>query len=195
MEERAGERRHLHRKVETEVRRIGPPFPDPLLPPGEEREKQTRADAGNTRSRLALYIRASRRRRIRAPRQDHPRAFPFAPFRFSNFPVESLSSCHNIMLRLPHGVGPLFEDWLARHYPDRAEKVLNQVRALRGGRLNDPQFGSRMRGEGVFADQAEALFEAACRRAGIAGRRPVLSAAAFRVPFSEPGNRQSTFPF
>ena len=99
------------------------------------------------------------------------------------------------MLRLPHGVGPLFEDWLARHYPDRAEKVLNQVRALRGGRLNDPQFGSRMRGEGVFADQAEALFEVACRRAGIAGQRPALSAAAFRVPFSEPGNRQSTFPF
>ncbi len=100
-----------------------------------------------------------------------------------------------VMLRLPHGVGPLFEDWLARHFPDRAEKVLNRVRDVRGGRLNDPQFGSRMRGEGAFADQAEALFEVACRRAGIAGRRPELSAAAFRVPSSAPGNRQSTFPF
>ena len=100
-----------------------------------------------------------------------------------------------VMLRLPHGVGPLFEDWLARHFPDRKEKVLNRVRDVRGGRLNDPQFGSRMRGAGAFADQAEALFEVACRRAGIAGARPELSVAAFRVPFSTPVSRQSTFPF
>src|SRR6185295_16115189 len=57
-----------------------------------------------------------------------------------------------VMLRLPHGVGPLFEQWLARHFPDRADKVMNRVRDLRGVRVNDPRFGSRMRGEGVFAD-------------------------------------------
>ncbi|MEY2409045.1 MAG: hypothetical protein QOF48_1715 [Verrucomicrobiota bacterium] len=100
-----------------------------------------------------------------------------------------------VMLRLPHGVGPLFEEWLGRHFPDRAENVLNRIRSLRGGRLNDPQFGSRMRGEGAYADQAEALFEVASRRAGFGDRRPELSAAAFRVPFSEPANRQNTFPF
>jgi DNA repair photolyase len=102
-----------------------------------------------------------------------------------------------VMLRLPHGVGPLFEDWLARHFPDRKEKVLSRVRALRGGRLNDPSFGTRMRGEGVFADQTEVLFAMACRKAGLAGRRPELSAAAFRVPSpsSGPERKQSMFPF
>jgi len=100
-----------------------------------------------------------------------------------------------VTLRLPFGLGPLFEDWLARHFPDRKEKVLNRVRSLRDGRSNDPNFGTRMRGEGIFADQMEAMFEVACRKAGVAGRRPELSAAAFRVPLSEPGSRQSTFPF
>jgi hypothetical protein len=54
---------------------------------------------------------------------------------------------------------------------------------LRGGRLNDPRFGSRMRGEGVYAEHIARLFEVSCRRAGIpAGRSPRLSAAAFRRP-------------
>ncbi len=100
-----------------------------------------------------------------------------------------------VTLRLPFGLGPLFEDWLARHFPDRKEKVLNRVRALRGGRINDPDFGTRMRGEGIFADQLEAMFQVACRKAGVAGQRPNLSTAAFRVPFSEPGSRQRIFPF
>ena len=100
-----------------------------------------------------------------------------------------------VTLRLPFGLGPLFEEWLARHFPDRKEKVLNRVRALRGGRINDPNFGTRMRGEGIFADQIEALFEAARRKAGIDGRGPDLSASAFRVPVSATGSRQSMFPF
>ena len=100
-----------------------------------------------------------------------------------------------VTLRLPFGLGPLFEEWLARHFPDRKEKVLNRVRTLRGGRINDPNFGTRMRGEGIFADQIEALFEAACRKAGVAGRHPELSAAAFRVPASATESRQSMFPF
>ena len=100
-----------------------------------------------------------------------------------------------VTLRLPFGLGPLFEEWLARHFPDRKEKVLNRVRALRGGRINDPNFGTRMRGEGIFADQIEALFEAACRKSGVAGRHPELSASAFRVPASAGASRQSMFPF
>jgi len=100
-----------------------------------------------------------------------------------------------VPLRLPHGVGELFEGWLARHFPDRKEKVLNRIRALRGGRLNDPNFGTRMRGEGNLADQIEALFDVSCRKAGLAGKPPELSAEAFRVPFSAAGHKQRIFPF
>jgi DNA repair photolyase len=85
-------------------------------------------------------------------------------------------------LRLPHGVGPLFEQWLEQHFPDRKDKVLHRIRAIRGGKLNDPRFHSRMRGEGLFADQIRSLFALACRKAGIDGRGPALSTAAFRVP-------------
>ncbi len=85
-----------------------------------------------------------------------------------------------VTLRLPHAVAPLFEQWLARHFPDRKDKVLNRIRALRGGRLNDPRFGSRMRGTGLFADQIESLFSVACRKAGIGRPPPELSTAGFR---------------
>ena len=86
-----------------------------------------------------------------------------------------------VPLRLPGAVAPLFEDWLERHFPDRKEKVLNRVRSMRGGRLNDPEFGSRMKGEGVYAEHVSRLFGLSCRRAGIErGRFPKLSAASFR---------------
>ncbi len=87
-----------------------------------------------------------------------------------------------IVVRLPYAVASLFERWLEEHFPDRKEKVLGRIRHLRGGeRLNDPRFKSRMRGEGIFAEQIRALFEAGCKRAGI-GERPSLSTAAFRRP-------------
>lgn len=85
-----------------------------------------------------------------------------------------------VVLRLPHAVAPLFEDWLTRHFPDRKEKVLNRIRAIRGGKLNDPRFASRMTGEGIFAEQIERLFDVACQRAGLASRGPELSTAGFR---------------
>jgi DNA repair photolyase len=84
-----------------------------------------------------------------------------------------------VPVRLPYGVAPLFEAWLERHYPDRKQKVLGRIRALRDGRLNDPDFHTRMRGKGIFARQIEALFEGACRRLGY-GPPPALSAASFR---------------
>ncbi len=83
-------------------------------------------------------------------------------------------------LRLPYSVAPLFEEWLARHFPDRKDKVLNRIRSLRGGKLNDPNFGSRMRGEGIFADQIAAMFSVAVRKAGIENKRLDLSTASFR---------------
>jgi DNA repair photolyase len=87
-----------------------------------------------------------------------------------------------IMLRLPHGVKELFADWLGAHFPDRKEKVLNRVRDTRDGALNDPRFGSRMRGEGAYADQIRQLFETARRRAGIDDGRVALSIDHFRRP-------------
>jgi DNA repair photolyase len=99
------------------------------------------------------------------------------------------------LLRLPLGVGPLFEAWLERHAPLKKEKVLNQVRAMRGGQLNDPRFGTRMRGEGNQADGLEALFDVACRKAGLRSGVPELSVASFLAPVSESSNRQKTFPF
>ena len=87
-----------------------------------------------------------------------------------------------IVLRLPHAVAPLFERWLATHFPDRQEKVLNRLRALRDGKLYDNWFGKRMRGEGIFAEHIETLFDVARRKAGLAACAPGLSTAAFRRP-------------
>ena len=87
-----------------------------------------------------------------------------------------------ITLRLPLTVAPLFEQWLDQHLPDRKNKVLNRIRALRDGKLNDPRFGLRMRGQGIFADQVAELFAISCRKAGIAERGPRLSTAMFRRP-------------
>ena len=83
---------------------------------------------------------------------------------------------------LPYGVADLFEAWLGRHFPERAAKVMSRVRALRGGRRNDARFHSRLRGEGVFAEQIASLFDLACRRAGVNVDPPQLSTAAFRRP-------------
>lgn len=91
-------------------------------------------------------------------------------------------SAGHVTLRLPHAVAPLFEQWLQTHFPDRKEKVLNRLRTMRGGKLYDSQFGKRMRGEGIFADQIGQLFDVARRKAGIAERGWELSAAHFRRP-------------
>jgi DNA repair photolyase len=85
-----------------------------------------------------------------------------------------------VSLRLPYGLKELFEDWLAKHFPDRKEKILNRIRELRGGKLNDANFHSRMRGQGIFADQVSAMFKMGCRRAGIGEERAALSTQAFR---------------
>lgn len=92
-------------------------------------------------------------------------------------------------VRLPYAVAPLFEDWLRRNFPDRKEKVLNRIREIRNGSLNDPRFGSRMRGEGVYAEHLKSLFDLSCRRAGLTGGRTKLSTKAFRVP----GDQASLF--
>ena len=91
-------------------------------------------------------------------------------------------SCGWIPLRLPHEVAPLFREWLAVHYPDRAEKVMNIVRSIRGGKDNDSSFFARFKPSGVWADLFRARFRIACRRHGIESKRIELDCAAFRPP-------------
>jgi DNA repair photolyase len=87
-----------------------------------------------------------------------------------------------IMLRLPLEVAELFREWLARHCPDRAARVMNRVRELHGGRDYDPEWGKRMRGEGPFADLMRARFRVAVRRLGLDAALPPLRTDLFRVP-------------
>ncbi len=87
-----------------------------------------------------------------------------------------------ITLRLPHAVTELFENWLERHVPSRKDKVLNRIRSMRGGKLSDSRFHTRLKGEGPHAEQIADMFEVACRKAGIYDNRPTLSVDSFRRP-------------
>lgn len=89
-----------------------------------------------------------------------------------------------VPLRLPHQLGTLFDDWLKNNYPDRRDKVLNQIKSLRGGQLNDPRFSSRMRGEGIFAEHLAKLFQLTCRKLGLNRRRYARETAHFRPPMT-----------
>jgi DNA repair photolyase len=84
------------------------------------------------------------------------------------------------VVRLPHANAPLFEKWLETHFPERKEKVLNRIKAMRGGKLYDSQWGTRMRGEGIFAEQIARMFDVGKRKAGFKERFTDLSTAAFR---------------
>jgi DNA repair photolyase len=90
-----------------------------------------------------------------------------------------------VPLRLPFGLAPLFEEWLTIHAPLQKEKILNRVREIRGGKLNDPNFRTRLRGEGEYAGHLRKLFEMACRKSGLNASRPKLSTEAFRRPGSQ----------
>ncbi|MEY2927983.1 MAG: hypothetical protein RL367_2460, partial [Pseudomonadota bacterium] len=87
-----------------------------------------------------------------------------------------------IPVRLPHEVAPLFRAWLDAHYPDRAQKVMAQIRALRGGRDNDPDFFNRMRGTGPWADLIRVRFQKACRKSGLNTDRVTLRSDLFEPP-------------
>jgi DNA repair photolyase len=86
------------------------------------------------------------------------------------------------MLRLPLEVAPLFRAWLDAHYPLRAAHVMSLVGQVRGGRDNDPEFGSRMRGEGLFADLIARRFHIATARLGLNGERAPMDTSRFRPP-------------
>jgi DNA repair photolyase len=86
------------------------------------------------------------------------------------------------IVHLPYGVKDIFAAWIEQHFPEQADKVLNRIRAMRGGKLNDPRFGHRMRGEGIFAEQIKALHKIACKKAGLKRSEYKLSTEHFRVP-------------
>jgi DNA repair photolyase len=93
-----------------------------------------------------------------------------------------------VMLRLPYEVKNLFREWLSVHYPLRAAHVMSLINDLRGGRDNDPNFGTRMRGRGPFADLVQRRFDLACKRLNLnTSRYPPLNTGLFRPPSA---NRQ-----
>ena len=96
-----------------------------------------------------------------------------------------VTSASWIMLRLPHEVAPLFREWLAVHFPERAGKVMGIVRSIRGGRDNDPGFVSRMKPTGVWADLFRRRFRIATRRLGMNQVEIDLDCSRFRRPSAD----------
>lgn len=90
-----------------------------------------------------------------------------------------------VVLRLPFGIGPLFSRWLDQHFPRKKKKILSRIQELRSGKMNDPRFGHRMRGEGELANAIEQMYEVTRKKLAFAGR-PTLSTAAFCRPGETP---------
>ncbi len=88
------------------------------------------------------------------------------------------------MIQLPYAVKDLFDEWLQAHFPERRDKVISKICAVRGGKLYDADFGQRMTGQGVIAEQVRSLFRIARRKAGIPEQGPRLSSANFRRPIA-----------
>jgi DNA repair photolyase len=99
------------------------------------------------------------------------------------------------VLRLPWEVKTLFEDWLNVHFPDRAQRVLHRVEDLRNGRRNDPNFGTRMRGTGVWADLLRQRFAVATRKLGLNRHRLALDCDRFLRPAGAPGSAGTASDF
>ncbi len=91
------------------------------------------------------------------------------------------TAAHYTVLRLPWEVAPLFRQWLAAHFPDRAERVMNRVREMRGGKDYNSDFASRMKGAGTWAQLIRARFDKACDRLGYA-REPAAARTDLFVP-------------
>ena len=87
-----------------------------------------------------------------------------------------------ILLRLPHEVAPLFREWLSESYPDRAGRVMRAVRATRGGKDYDAEWGKRMTGEGLEADLLARRFAVALGRTGLTKTMPPLRTDLFARP-------------
>ena len=92
------------------------------------------------------------------------------------------TSAFSIPVRLPWEVNPLFQDWLQRHFPDRAERVMARIREMRGGKDNDARFGTRFTGEGIWAQLLQARFQRAVHKLGLRSKRREVQLALFKPP-------------
>jgi DNA repair photolyase len=101
------------------------------------------------------------------------------------------SSAFSVVLRLPWEVNPLFQQWLDQHFPERAGRVMARVREMRGGKDYDASFGSRMKGEGVWAQLLRQRFSKACARLGLNKTRVELDLTQFRKPRLPPKDGQA----
>lgn len=99
---------------------------------------------------------------------------------------------HYVLLRLPHEVAGLFQEWLAAHYPLKQAHVMSLLRQMRGGKAYDSDFNTRMRGSGIFADLLRQRFRKACAKAGLNERRIELDTTQFRRP-AAPESQLSLF--
>lgn len=97
-----------------------------------------------------------------------------------------------ILVRLPLEVRDLFVDWLKEHYPDRADRVMSRLRAMRDGRDNDSQFGSRMRGSGTEAELLSLRFHQAAKRLGFNREQASMNCKLFTPPV-KPSPQMSLF--
>jgi DNA repair photolyase len=86
------------------------------------------------------------------------------------------------VLRLPHEIKDLMREWLEAHAPLKAKHVLSLVRDMRGGRLNDPNFGARMKGEGAYAEALSLRFRLAAKRLGLDRKQAPLDCEQFKPP-------------
>ena len=126
---------------------------------------------------------------------------PIIPFINDEFIERVLQAAHEAgavcasytVIRLPYEVKDLFKDWLASHFPDRAEHVMNRIRDMKGGRDNVSEFGERMRGTGIFAELIRQRFRKTCARLGLsAANLPTLDTTLFTPPRVETA-QQSLF--
>ncbi|HEX3657738.1 MAG TPA: PA0069 family radical SAM protein [Pirellulales bacterium] len=92
-----------------------------------------------------------------------------------------------VVLRLPLTVKPVFLEWLERTHPDKRQRVENAIRSVRGGALNSPEFGQRMRGNGPLADQIKQVFRTFTRKHGLDGKLPEYDCQSFRPPTAAAG--------
>jgi DNA repair photolyase len=87
-----------------------------------------------------------------------------------------------VLIRLPWEVRPIFKEWLEKHFPLKAEHVMSRVRDMRDGRENDPNFGSRMKGQGTLAELLSQRFRKASHRLGLDKRSYELDTSLFTPP-------------
>jgi DNA repair photolyase len=97
------------------------------------------------------------------------------------------------VVRLPFAVKDIFASWLEEHFPQRAEKVLGRIRSMQGETLSHGEFGKRLRGEGIWAEQIRALFQVSKKRNGLDQPRPPLNTKAFRRPSDPSGQMDLVF--